>query len=131
VTPQPVVSSPDLAAELAIRLNEVAPDGFTVIAEHTYVAVRHNGEFIGRSGAAEFLESIEGIQNPTEAIERAARVILDTVQDYFSDASTEPWPGTRDQPNPGIRLRNDRLEMWFGDQDNPVLKLRPLDLATS
>lgn len=130
MTPQPVVSSPDLAAELAIRLNEVAPEGFTVIAEHTYVAVRYNGELIGRSGAAEFLESIEGIQNPPEAIKRAVRVILDTVQDYVADTSTEPWPGTRDQPNPGIRLSGSHLEMWFGDQDNPVLKLRPLDLAT-
>lgn len=125
----PVASSPGLAAELAIRLNEVAPDGFTVEAENTYVTVRHLGELVGRSGAAEYLDSVAGGQSPVEAIERAARVILDTVRDYFVDISTRPWPGERSGADPGVVMSGSVLEMWFGDRSDPVLTLRALDLA--
>ncbi|HEX4253229.1 MAG TPA: hypothetical protein VH008_35530 [Pseudonocardia sp.] len=126
---RPVASSPGLAVELATRLNEVAPDGFTVEAENTYVTVRHRGEFVGRSGAARFVDSVEGNQSPVGAIERAARVILDTVQDYFVDISTRPWPGERSGADPGVQVSGSVLEMWFGDRSNPVLTLRALDLA--
>jgi hypothetical protein len=127
--PRPVASSPGLAAELAIRLNEVAPDGFTVEAENAYVTVRHLGELVGRSGAAEYLDSVAGNQSPVEAIERAARVILDTVRDYFVDISTRPWPGERSGADPGVVMSGSVLEMWFGDRSDPVLTLRALDLA--
>ena len=127
--PRPVASSPGLAAELAIRLNEVAPDGFTVEAENAYVTVRHLGELVGRSGAAEYLDSVAGNQSPVEAIERAARVILDTVRDYFVDISTRPWPGERSGAEPGVVMSGSVLEMWFGDRSDPVLTLRALDLG--
>lgn len=126
---RPIASSPGLAAELAIRLNEVAPDGFTVEAENTYVTVRHLGELVGRSGAAEYLDSVAGGQSPVEAIERAARVILDTVRDYIVDISTRPWPGERSGADPGVVMSGSVLEMWFGDRSDPVLTLRALDLA--
>jgi len=127
--PRPVASSPGLAAGLASRLNEVAPDGFTVEAENAYVTVRHLGELVGRSGAAESLDSVDGGQSPVEAIERAARVILDTVRDYFVDISTRPWPGERSGADPGVLMSGSVLEMWFGDRSDPVLTLRALDLA--
>jgi hypothetical protein len=126
---RPVASSPGLAAGLASRLNEVAPAGFTVEAENTYVAVRHLGELVGRSGAAQFLDSVDDSQSPVEAIERAARVILDTVQDYFVDISTRPWPGERSGADPGVLMSGSVLEMWFGDRRDPVLRLRALDLT--
>jgi hypothetical protein len=127
--PRPVVSSPGLAAELAIRLNEVAPAGFTVEAENNQVTVRHLGELVGRSGAAEVLDSVEGTQSPVEAIERAARVILDTVRDYFVDISTRPWPGERSGADPGVLMSGSVLELWFGDRSDPVLTLRAIDLT--
>jgi hypothetical protein len=129
VVPRPVVSSPDLATELAIRLNEVAPAGFTVEAENNQVTVRHLGELVGRSGAAEVLDSVEGTQSPVEAIERAARVILDTVRDYFVDTSTRPWPGERSGADPGVSMSGSVLELWFGDRSDPVLTLRAIDLT--
>jgi hypothetical protein len=122
------VTSPDLAAELAVRLNEVAPDGFTVEAENTYVTVRHLGESVGSSGAAEFMESIEGIQDPADTLQRAAWAVLDAVQDYFADISTEPWPD-RQMSGPFVQLIGNTLEMWFGERDDAVLTLRPLDVA--
>lgn len=127
--PRPVLSSPDLAAELAIRLNEVAPAGFTVEAEDNQVTVRHLGELVGRSGAAEVLDSVEGTKSPVEAIERAARVILDTVRDYFVDISTRPWPGERSGADPGVLMSGSVLELWFGDRSAPVLTLRAIDLT--
>lgn len=126
---RPVASSPGLAVALASRLNEVAPDGFTVEAENTDVTVRHLGELVGRSGAARYLDAVEGNQSPVEAVERAARVILDTVRAYFVDISTRPWPGERSGADPGVLISGSVLEMWFGDRSNPVLTLRALDLA--
>lgn len=130
MTPEPGASSLKLAAQLAERLNEVAPDGFTVTAEDIAVVVSHNGEFVGASEAPAILETVEGIRDPGEAIVTAAAAVISGVQDFIADTSAEPWPGTRDQPDPDVRRTGDQLEMWFGDEDNPVLKLRALDLTT-
>lgn len=125
----PAASSPDFAAELAIRLNEVAPDGFTVIADNVSVVLRHNGGFVGSTDMAELIEDSENLDLLPENLETAARAVLSNVQDWIADTTTEPWPGERSLPNPDAHVTGDRLEMWWGDQDNPVLKLRPLDLA--
>jgi hypothetical protein len=122
------VSSHDLAAELALRLDRVTPEGFTVTSEESMVAVRYLGEFIGAIGTASNLETIEGLKAPIDAMETAARSILSGVQDYIADISTEPWPGHRSMPMPAVVLRNKGLEMWFGEEDEPVLVLPSLGL---
>jgi hypothetical protein len=128
VTQTPAASSPDFAAELATRLNEVVPDGFTVIAEHENVVLRHNGEVIGSTSMADLVESSENLDHLPENLETAARAILSNVQDWIADTSYEPWPGTQSQPNPGAQFSDGILAMWFGDQENPVLSLAPLGL---
>lgn len=123
------MSSRELALALAECLARVVPAGFTVSAEDTMLAVSHDGEHLGRSGAPDFLESIEGLADPVETLIRATRVALDTVQVLISDESALPWPGERSQPNPDVRLDGDRLVMWFGDEQAPVLELPPIDLS--
>ena len=125
----PAASSLKFAAELAIRLNEVVPDGFTVVAEDENVVLRHNGKVVGSTGMAEIVESSENLDHLPQNMETGARAILSNVQDWIADTTTEPWPGKRSLPNPDAQVTGERLEAWFGDQDNPVLKLRPLDLA--
>ena len=102
--------------------------GFTVIAEHENVVLRHNGEVIGSTSMADLVESSENLDHLPENLETAARAILSNVQDWIADTSYEPWPGTQSQPNPGAQFSDGILAMWFGDQENPVLSLAPLGL---
>ncbi len=62
------------------------------------------------------METVEAMKGCRDNIETAIRATLDGVQDYTADATTEPWPGTKGRPNPGVRLDGDVIEMWFGDE---------------
>jgi hypothetical protein len=124
------VSSHDLAEALACRLDEVAPARITVRAQGPDVAVLHNGQVVGISGAPAILETIEALREPRENLETAVRATLSGVQDYIADATTEPWPGIGgQQPNPDARVHEDTVSMWFGSEDAPVLRLPPIDLS--
>jgi hypothetical protein len=124
----PAASSSEFAAALAARLNEVAPEGFTVIAEHATVAIRQHGGVTGFTDVAELVESSENLDHLPKNLSTAARAILSAVQDWIADTSNQPWPVTTRQPNPGVRVTGTHLAMWFGDPDEPMLTLRPLDV---
>lgn len=123
------VSSPELALALAERLNPVVPPGFAVHAIDADLVVLHNGETMGASGAPSIMETVEALREPRENLETAVRASLSGVQDLIADASTEPWPGTRIQPNPDARVEDDTVTMWFGDEDDPVLTLPPIRIS--
>jgi hypothetical protein len=53
---------------------------------------------------------------------------MSNIQDWIADATSDPWPGIRSQPNPNARVQDQTLHIWFGDADGQVLSLRPLDL---
>jgi len=123
------VSSHDLAVALARRLNGVVPPGISVHAQDGELAVLHDGDVIGISGAPAILETVEALREPRENLETAVRASLSGVQDYVADATTEPWPGSGGtQPNPDARVEADTVRMWFGPEDAPVLRLPPIDL---
>lgn len=126
----PAASSLRFAAELAERLAEVVPAGFAVDASDVTVVLRHDGAMVGSTDMAELVEDSENLHLLPDNLETAARAILSNVQDWIADTTTEPWPGDHSLPNPDAHVIGDRLEMWFGDRDNAVLTLRPLDLAT-
>jgi len=125
----PVASSPDFAAELAVRLNEVVPAGFTVAAENVSVRLSHEGRFVGATDMAELVEDSENFDDLPANAATAARAILSNVQDWITDITHDPWPGTRSLPNPDARVQDHVLDMWFGGDDDRVLVLRPLDLG--
>jgi len=125
------VSSRDLAAALARRLDDVAPTRITVRADDSNLAVLHDGQVLGISGAPAILETAEALHEPAENLETAVRAALSAVQDYIAEATTEPWPGTGGrQPNPDARVEANTVLMWFGPEGDPVLSLPPIDLAT-
>ena len=124
------VSSRDLAAALAQRLDDVAPAGITVRADDSSLAVLHAGLVVGLSGAPAILETVEALHEPAENLETAVRAALSAVQDYIAETTTEPWPGTGGrQPNPDARVEANTISMWFGPEGVPVLRLPPIDLA--
>lgn len=59
---------------------------------------------------------------------RASELVLNDLQDFVTEATTEPWPGSGGPPRPGTRLTGRFIELWFGDHDNPAVRLRSLAL---
>lgn len=50
-----------------------------------------------------------------------------------SEASHEPWPGERSQPEPYAQVRGDLLHRWYGGPDiasRVVLACEPVPLGT-
>ncbi len=61
---------------------------------------------------------------------------LSGVQDGISRARSTPWPqapGTNDavsaMPYPGARVVEGVLHAWFGNENDPALRLAPLSLS--
>src|SRR5262245_29445706 len=121
--------SPDrFAAALAARLNAVVPSGLSVRAEGSAVSVYDPG-LAGGSAAAETLTREDG-RPIVEQVELVAYAILNGTQDVVMESTREQWPmGATRAAEPGARIIGDRLHLWFGDEDQPVLRLESVDLA--
>lgn len=123
------VSSHDLAAALAERLNQVLPDGFHVVTSDIDLIVFRRGTELGIAAALAVLETVDAIKNPERGLETAVRATLDAVQDLVAEATAEPWPGAgTSQPNPDTRVHGGALTLWFGPEEDPVLRLEPVAL---
>jgi hypothetical protein len=119
------VSSHDLAAALASRLDEVAPDGFRVVADEGRITVTRGESVVGGSAAPQILED-----DAEPDLETAARATISALQDVFAEELREPWPATTGaMPDVNARLDDNRLIMWFGSGSAPVLALAPFPLA--
>jgi hypothetical protein len=119
------VSSHDLATALASRLDDVAPDGFSVVADESRITVIREGSVVGGSAAPEILED-----DAEPNIETVTRSAISAVQDVFAEELKEPWPATAGaMPDAEARVDGRRLIVWFGPEAAPVLALAPLALA--
>jgi hypothetical protein len=119
------VSSHDLAAALASRLDDVAPEGLRVIAEEGRISVSRGGSVVGGSAAPEILED-----DAEPHIETVTRSAISAIQDVFAEELKEPWPAVAGaMPDADVRIDGDRLIVWFGSQATPALVLAPLPLA--
>jgi hypothetical protein len=122
------LSADRFAAALAARLNAVVPSGLSVRAEGTDVSV-YDPALAGGSAAARLLTEEDG-RPIGELVRLAAYGILDATQDVVMESTREQWPmGTTRAADPGARVVGDRLDLWFGDEDKPVLRLESVDLA--
>lgn len=125
------VSSRELAAILAERLNQIVPTGFSVRSEDTSVDVYADGRNLGGSDALQILEDDDD-RSPKEKIETAVLAVLSSIQDTIIETVKGPWPGTSshgaDLPMPDCRVTGNQLLFWFGDQDGPVISAPPIPL---
>lgn len=58
--------------------------------------------------------------------------MLDSVQDFVTETLTVPWPPTDEPsrlPPPHALWSGDRLRLFYGDPDNPVLELPGVSTA--
>jgi hypothetical protein len=120
--------SRDVAAALAERLDEIAPEGVTVRATGTRVQVVVGGRVVGWSSAAAILDE-DGEGLPEERVGSVAAAVISGVQDEITEALTEPWPTANGRMlNPDTSQTGGAVRMWFGDENDPGLTLRPLTI---
>ena len=134
------MNADDFTAFLADRLAAIVPAGFHVEARDGvlwYTADR--GRFPGQQGnyrtgqVASHVRDNLGAYGETDADDLAgvAGQALDELQDYVSEATHDPWPGTRAQPRPYARIRDSMLHLGYGDPDAPILACDPIPLPPS
>ena len=116
-----------LAEQLASRLNDVVPDGFSLRAVSSSVRVTFSSDshFAETDLALLLGESASGLD-----ICNAAERVMDLVQDYITRSSTRLWPQTdrNTLALPQCNLRNDELRLEFADEGDVVLELEPIDI---
>jgi hypothetical protein len=66
--------------------------------------------------------------SPPSSRPGVATQALDELQDYISEATHDPWPGTTAQPRPYARIRDSMLYLGYGDPDAPILTCAPIPL---
>lgn len=127
-----------LAAVLAERLSAVIPAGFRVnAADGMLWYSAEEGRFPGQSGnyrvgrAGTYIRANFGAYGACdeENIVGVAVQALSELQDYISEATHTPWPGTTSQPSPHGRILDAQLSLWYGDRDNAILACEPLPLT--
>jgi len=132
------VNEADLTMILADRLAAIVPAGFHVQAAHGMLRYSaEEGRFPGQQGnyhvgpaGTDVRTNLRAPGDPdADAIVRVAILALDQLQDYVSEATHDPWPGTSRQPPPRAQIRGPVLHLWYGERDHVVLACRPIPLA--
>jgi hypothetical protein len=132
------VNEADLTMILADRLAAIVPPGFHVQASHGMLRYSaEEGRFPGQQGSyhvgpagTDVRANLGGPGDPdADTIVRVAVLALDHLQDYVSEATHDPWPGTSSQPRPSAQIRGPVLRLWYGEHDNFVLACQPIPLA--
>ena len=132
------VNADDFTAFLAGRLAAIVPAGFHVETRDGMLWYSADpGRFPGQQGdyrtgqAGTYVRDNLGAYGETDAdfMTGVAAQALDELQDYISEATHDPWPGTRAQPRPHARIRDAMLYLGYGDPDAPVLACAPIPLS--
>lgn len=121
-----------LAQALAERLDAVVPRPITIAAEQGWVVVRD------RQADSDWQRlGVESVVDepgqPWEHVGVAVWAVLNSVQDFVIQAAKRPWPARAgdqrrvawgvDLALPGVAVEHDRIRLWYGDADRPVLEL--------
>jgi hypothetical protein len=126
-----------LTAVLADRLSKIIPDGFRVAATDGMLRYSaEEGKFPGQSGdyctgqGGTYVRANWGVYGSSdgENIVGIAIQALDELQDYISEATHMPWPGTTRQPRPRGRIIDSYLHLWYEDRDNVILACEPIPI---
>ena len=118
------------AAAIAERLDGVVPAGLRVRAQGSRVNLYSGQAIRGGSENATLITEEDG-RTVAELVETSAWTILNAVQTDLMELLREQWPvGEGSQAaEPDARVQEDRLLMWFGDEEKPLIVLPPLRLS--
>jgi len=122
----PVAFARELAAALAAGL----PEGFSAAADDQMVTI----EGPDGDGATTALDIETDDIGDFEVYAEAAEGVLSLAQDIVCEALDTSWPATSggavDLPIPGARVDGVVMQLWYGDEDAPVLTLSAIPLQT-
>ena len=118
-----------LASALAERLAQVLPEGFSISSEGQWLWLDTPDGF----GSSAWAGAVD--ENPTEVTlySGAAETVLSSVQDGVTVTLRAPWPlvmvgGKHQMAMPGAKVVDGVLEMWYGNEETPVIRLEPIEL---
>jgi hypothetical protein len=116
-----------LVAALAKCLAPRLPQTFSLEGRDGHLLVRHQEAVVGGTAVGLLLE---GVGKSPMQIASVALSALSDVQDAIALELRTPWPGeARQQPMPSVRVVDERLYLWFGDDRSPVMMFEPLALS--
>jgi hypothetical protein len=121
-------SSRKLAALLATRLDEILPPSLSARAEGPRLSIFVGDEAQCGSAAAVLVEDDD--DELDARLETAIRAVLSGVQDCVIRHQREPWPESGRQgalPMPGARVEQGLVQLWFGDEHAPDVRLTPFE----
>jgi len=124
------LSANRFAAAVAYRLNEIVPVGFSVRANGCSVDVYTASDDRHASAAASIVMERDG-RSLAELVQLAAWAILNGAQDSVIEMLREQWPlGPNGRvAEPAARVEGELLLMWFGKEDQPVIRLSPVSVG--
>ncbi|MGH2770178.1 MAG: hypothetical protein ACRDJF_06600 [Actinomycetota bacterium] len=115
-----------LARALVDRLSGLVPSGVSVSSTAAVVTMGS----ATRSEDTEIERIVDQDGDLRENVEAAALLVLDDLQDLLSECLKAPWPPVAGAPSelvsPQVEWSGDRLRLWYGDVDRPVLELCPI-----
>jgi len=125
-TAQNLMARGRLTETLAARLRAIVPDGFPVrgaggMLRYSADPGRFPGQLsdfrVGTSGNFVRDNLRARGEKAEDQVTGVAAQALDELQDYISEASHDPWPGTRTQPRPFAEVRSGILHLWYSQSD--------------
>jgi hypothetical protein len=121
------MDSERLAVDLSSRMEEVLPAGFAVVVDGDMLWFLFDGKRRSGSYACQWINSGQG---SIEALTvRACELAVNDLQDFVIQKTTELWPSSGGRlAQPGVRLVERSIEIWLGEHDRPVARLRSLPL---
>ena len=123
-----MIAAAEFARMLVKRLQPVLPRGFAVSAAGEVVSLEAPD---GTGSSASFAHLDPDDSEPQDYAD-AAWNVLSMAQDVVSETATDPWPAAigpgTDLAEPGTRVDGRRVELFFGDEHAPVLRLDPIAL---
>ena len=116
------------AKELAATVAASLPEGFSATAEGETVTI----ESPDGTGVSTSLDLDADDIGDLDVYADAAEGVLSFAQDVVCEALDATWPSAGpvalDLPIPGARVGDGVLQLWYGDEDAPVLSLAPIRL---
>ncbi len=123
------VDADRLTEVLAARFDAVTPDGIHVIADDGMLW--YSSDFDPGQAGSHVRYNLAGAAGESDEADLVgvAVQVLDQLQDFVSEATTDPWPGTGRQPEPHGEIRDHVLHLWYGEPDDIKLTVPPIDTA--
>ena len=112
---------------VARRVSPVLPDGFVAWDERGSIMIRSTNDPIGQES---HLSALVTPDPDCQSLRIGVLNVLNTLQDYISEALTIPWPSTdHEMALPDVVCAEGTLRFWYGDGTRPVLAFQPIDIS--